>query len=97
MFEPVHGSAPNITGKGIANPIGQVWSGTMVFDHLGHHEAAMGIEGAMESALGDQALRTPDMGGKATTEDLGKAIAAAIQDPRLFILRLQRGSLRRRA
>ena len=78
MFEPVHGSAPDIAGKGIANPIGQVWSGAMMLDHLGHPEAAAAVERAIETVLLDPALRTPDMGGKATTGELGAAIADAV-------------------
>ncbi|UCH20615.1 MAG: tartrate dehydrogenase [Deltaproteobacteria bacterium] len=79
MFEPVHGSAPDIAGRGIANPIGQIWSGAMMLDHLGHPEAASAIEEAIEVVLLDAALRTPDMGGKATTVELGTAIAEAIK------------------
>ena len=75
MFEPVHGSAPDIAGQGIANPIGQIWSGAMMLDHLGEGAAARAIEEAIETVLEDPALLTPDMGGKATTRDLGKAIA----------------------
>jgi tartrate dehydrogenase/decarboxylase/D-malate dehydrogenase len=78
MFEPVHGSAPDIAGKGIANPIGQIWSGAMMLDHLGHPDAAKVIEGAIETILLDSALRTPDMGGNATTVELGTAIAEAV-------------------
>ena len=78
MFEPVHGSAPDIAGKGIANPIGQIWSGAMMLDHLGHTKAAAAVERAVERVLEDPALRTPDMGGRATTEELGAAIAAAL-------------------
>ena len=78
MFEPVHGSAPDIAGKGIANPIGQVWSGAMMLDHLGQGEAAKAVEAAIEVVLVDKDLLTPDMGGKATTGELGKAIAGAI-------------------
>ena len=79
MFEPVHGSAPDIYGKGIANPIGQIWSGAMMLDHLGETEAAAAIEGAIARVLGDpQAPKTPDLGGKATTKDLGSALAAAL-------------------
>ena len=78
MFEPVHGSAPDIAGKGIANPIGQVWSGAMMLDHLGQGEAAKAVEAAIEAVLVDKELLTPDMGGKATTGELGKAIAGAI-------------------
>ena len=78
MFEPVHGSAPDIAGQGIANPIGQIWSGALMLDHLGHPEAAAAVEKAIETVLENTPLRTPDMGGKASTEDLGKAIAEAI-------------------
>ncbi len=78
MFEPVHGSAPDIAGKGIANPIGQIWSGAMMLEHLGHGDAAKAIETAIESVLGEKSLLTPDMGGRAKTQDLGKAIAEAI-------------------
>ena len=78
MFEPVHGSAPDIAGKGIANPIAQIWSGAMMLEHLGHPEAAAVVETAIESVLEKTSLRTPDMGGKGTTEQLGKAIAAAV-------------------
>jgi tartrate dehydrogenase/decarboxylase/D-malate dehydrogenase len=79
LFEPVHGSAPDIAGKGIANPIGQMWSGALMLDFLGHEEAGAAIVAAIERVLRDSgAPRTPDLGGKATTVDLGKAIAAAI-------------------
>jgi tartrate dehydrogenase/decarboxylase/D-malate dehydrogenase len=78
MFEPVHGSAPDIAGKGIANPIGQIWSGAMMLDHLGHPKAGAAVERAIERVLEDPALRTPDMGGKATTVELGSAIAEAL-------------------
>jgi tartrate dehydrogenase/decarboxylase/D-malate dehydrogenase len=75
MFEPVHGSAPDIAGQGIANPIGQIWSGAMMLEHLGHSDAAQAIERAIEAALMEPRLLTPDMGGKATTVELGTAIA----------------------
>jgi len=78
MFEPVHGSAPDIAGKGIANPIGQIWSGAMMLDHLGCPEAGAAVVHAIESVLADGSVRTPDMGGKATTADLGDAILAAL-------------------
>jgi len=78
MFEPVHGSAPDIAGKGIANPIGQIWSGALMLDHLGHPEAAAAVEAAIETVLANTSLRTPDMGGKATTMELGTAIAEAV-------------------
>lgn len=75
MFEPVHGSAPDIAGKGIANPIGQIWSGALMLEHLGEPEAARVIEDAIETALDDRNIKTPDLGGTATTEELGRAIA----------------------
>jgi len=78
MFEPVHGSAPDIAGKGIANPIGQIWSGALMLDHLGHPEAAAAVERAIETVLENTSLRTPDMGGTATTMELGAAIAEAV-------------------
>ena len=77
MFEPVHGSAPDIYGRGIANPIGQIWAGAMMLEHLGCPEAAASIMAAIERVL-IGGLRTPDMGGTAGTTDMGKAIAAAI-------------------
>lgn len=78
MFEPVHGSAPDIAGKGIANPIGQIWSGSMMLDHFGHADAAAAVMKAIETVLREKIAMTPDMGGKATTQDLGKAIADAL-------------------
>jgi tartrate dehydrogenase/decarboxylase/D-malate dehydrogenase len=78
MFEPVHGSAPDIAGKGIANPIGQIWSGALMLDHLGHPEAAAAVERAIETVLENTSLRTLDMGGTATTMELGAAVAEAI-------------------
>ncbi len=78
LFEPVHGSAPDIAGKGIANPIGQIWSGAMMLEHLGEAEAARAIVSAIEKVLAEPALRTRDLGGKANTVDCGKAVADAI-------------------
>jgi tartrate dehydrogenase/decarboxylase/D-malate dehydrogenase len=78
MFEPVHGSAPDIAGRGIANPIGQIWSGAMLLDHLGHADAGAAIVRAIETVLASGQPRTPDIGGKANTADVGKAIAAAL-------------------
>jgi tartrate dehydrogenase/decarboxylase/D-malate dehydrogenase len=79
MFEPVHGSAPDIAGKGIANPIGQIWSASMMLEHLGHKDAARAVMQAIEDVLANGGPRTRDLGGKATTVDVGKAIAAAIR------------------
>ena len=79
LFEPVHGSAPDIAGKGIANPIGQIWSGALMLEFLGHKAAADAVVAAIERTLADPAApRTPDLGGRATTVELGRAIAAAI-------------------
>ncbi|MBS0319461.1 MAG: tartrate dehydrogenase [Proteobacteria bacterium] len=79
VFEPVHGSAPDIAGQGIANPVGQIWSAALMLDFLGHADAAAAIVAAIERVLGDpRAPKTPDLGGKATTVELGKAIAAAL-------------------
>ncbi len=81
LFEPVHGSAPDIAGKGVANPIGQIWCGAMMLEHLGHPDAAAGVTGAIEAVLSAGAQHapfTPDIGGAAGTADLGRAIAAAL-------------------
>jgi tartrate dehydrogenase/decarboxylase/D-malate dehydrogenase len=79
MFEPVHGSAPDIAGKGIANPIGQIWSAAMMLEHLGATEPATRILQAIESVLqNNREVFTPDMGGRGTTQLLGDAIIAAI-------------------
>jgi tartrate dehydrogenase/decarboxylase / D-malate dehydrogenase len=79
LFEPVHGSAPDIAGQGIANPVGQIWSGAMMLEHLGETEAARGIVQAIEAVLVEDALRTRDLGGKASTEACGKAVAEALR------------------
>ena len=80
LFEPVHGSAPDIAGKGIANPIGQIWCGAMMLDHLGHRDAHDAVMNAIEAVLqpGSGGPRTPDLGGTASTTDMGRAIAAAL-------------------
>src|SRR5258706_7743949 len=78
MFEPVHGSAPDIAGQGIANPIGQIWSGAMMLEHLGETEAAQAIVAAIEKVLPDKKLRTRDLQGSADTIACGKAIADAL-------------------
>ncbi|MCC6928726.1 MAG: tartrate dehydrogenase [Gemmatimonadaceae bacterium] len=80
LFEPVHGSAPDIAGRGIANPIGMIWSGALMLEHLGHAEASAELVAAIERVLADaKAPRTPDLGGNATTVELGSAIAAAVR------------------
>ena len=77
LFEPVHGSAPDIFGRRIANPVGQIWSGAMMLEHLGYPVAAKAVERAIELVLLN-GPRTPDVGGTARTEDMGKAIAEAL-------------------
>ncbi len=78
MFEPVHGSAPDIAGQGIANPIGQIWAGALMLEHLGQPAAARHIIRAFESVLREGKTRTPDMGGTASCSELGQAIAEHI-------------------
>src|ERR671922_15285 len=73
MFEPVHGSAPDIAGQGIANPIGAIWSGAMMLDHLGEGEAAAAVLAALEAMLAGDGPRTRDLGGTATTADVAGA------------------------
>jgi tartrate dehydrogenase/decarboxylase/D-malate dehydrogenase len=79
MFEPVHGSAPDIAGRGIANPIGQIWSGAMMLEHFGEVDAAAAVERAIAEVLAEGGTRTPDLGGNAGTKDLGAAVTAAIR------------------
>ncbi|SOC53205.1 tartrate dehydrogenase/decarboxylase / D-malate dehydrogenase [Chromohalobacter canadensis] len=80
LFEPVHGSAPDIAGQGIANPIGQIWCGAMMLDHLGHEDAGKAMLDAIESVLAkaDPNVLTPDLKGQGTTRDLAQAIIEAI-------------------
>ncbi len=78
MFEPVHGSAPDIAGKMIANPIAQIWTGAMLLDHLGHGAAAREVEAAIERVLAGGLCRTRDLGGNAGTAEMGKAIVDAL-------------------
>ncbi|GLK80369.1 tartrate dehydrogenase [Methylopila turkensis] len=78
LFEPVHGSAPDIAGQGIANPIGQIWSAAMMLDHLGEKDAGAAIVKAIETVLADERLRTRDLGGTADTVTCGKAVADAL-------------------
>jgi tartrate dehydrogenase/decarboxylase/D-malate dehydrogenase len=79
MFEPVHGSAPDIAGRGIANPIGQIWAGAMMLEHLGHSDAHDTILRAIEDVLGSGGPRTRDIGGTASTVEVGRAIEKAIE------------------
>lgn len=80
LFEPVHGSAPDIMGKGIANPVGMIWAGQMMLLHLGEKEAADAMMRAIDAVLGraEQEVLTPDMKGSGTTKKLGDAIAEAV-------------------
>ena len=78
MFEPIHGSAPDIAGKGVANPIAAIWAGAMMLDHLGQRAAHDNIVRAIERVTGSQRVRTPDLGGLATTNEVTKAVAAAL-------------------
>jgi tartrate dehydrogenase/decarboxylase/D-malate dehydrogenase len=77
MFEPVHGSAPDIAGRGIANPVGQIWAAAMMLDHLGESPAAARIVGAFEAVLRD-GVSTPDLGGTATTREFTDRVIAAL-------------------
>jgi tartrate dehydrogenase/decarboxylase/D-malate dehydrogenase len=79
LFEPVHGSAPDIAGKGVANPVGQIWAGAMMLEHLGEAKAANAIVKAIEKVLVEPRLRTGDLGGSANTIACGKAIADALE------------------
>jgi len=78
MFEPVHGSAPDIAGKGIANPVAQIWTGAMLLEHLGHADAARAIVRAIETVVADGKTVTRDLGGKASTREVGDALASLI-------------------
>ncbi len=80
MFEPIHGSAPDIAGKGIANPVGTIWSIVMMLEHLGQGESANLIMSAMEAVLAERVVRTPDLGGTATTTEVADAIIAKMRN-----------------
>lgn len=79
MFEPVHGSAPDIAGQGVANPVGAVWSCVLMLDHLGHGEAAAGLMTAIEASLRDKTTRTRDLGGTASTDDVTSALVELVR------------------
>ena len=79
MFEPIHGSAFDITGKGIANPVGAFWSTAMLLEHIGEVKAATRLMQAIESVTANQKLHTPDLGGDATTEEVTAALIAHIK------------------
>jgi tartrate dehydrogenase/decarboxylase/D-malate dehydrogenase len=78
MFEPVHGSAPDIAGKGIANPVATILAAAMMLDHLGAKPVAAYVRVAVEKVLAVGKIMTPDLGGRATTRDVTKAIVAAL-------------------
>ncbi len=78
MFEPVHGSAPDIAGQGIANPVAAVWSAAMMMEFLGETQAADAMVAAIETVLAHEATRTRDLGGRASTQECGRAIADAL-------------------
>ena len=78
MFEPVHGSAPDIAGKNIANPVAQIWTGAMMLEHLGHADAAKAVVGAIEKVVEEGKTVTRDLGGKASTTEAADAIAALL-------------------
>jgi tartrate dehydrogenase/decarboxylase/D-malate dehydrogenase len=78
MFEPIHGSAPDIAGKGIANPIGAIWAGAMMLEHLGRQDLHDRIVAAIERVVAHSSVRTPDLGGRATTEEMTRAIVGEI-------------------
>jgi len=78
MFEPIHGSAPDIAGKGIANPIAAIWAGAMMVGHLGETKTEARIIAAIEAVLADERVKTPDLGGKATTADMSTAVTAQL-------------------
>ena len=82
MFEPVHGSAPDIAGRGVANPIAQIWTGAMMLEHLGHPDAARAVVTAIEEQVKEGKLLTRDLGGMASTGEVGQAIAARIAPSR---------------
>ncbi|MGH3096375.1 MAG: tartrate dehydrogenase [Streptosporangiales bacterium] len=81
MFEPVHGSAPDIAGQGIANPIGQIWSGALMLEHLGHAQAATAVMDGLAAVLAQGAPRTPDLGGTGSTDEVTEAVIAALPQP----------------
>jgi tartrate dehydrogenase/decarboxylase/D-malate dehydrogenase len=79
MFEPVHGSAPDIVGQRIANPLGQMWAGAMMLDHLGHADAGRAVLASIEQVLATTDVRTPDLGGKSTTREVADTVLDALR------------------
>ncbi|PYQ98141.1 MAG: tartrate dehydrogenase [Acidobacteria bacterium] len=78
MFEPIHGSAPDIAGTGVANPIGAIWAGALMLDHLGHRDLHDRVVAAIERVVATAPVRTPDLGGNAATRDVAEAVVRAI-------------------
>src|SRR5260370_30751555 len=78
MFEPIHGSAPDIAGKGIANPIGAIWAGALMLEHLGHRDLHDRVLGAIERLVRHGKVLTPDLGGTAKTKDVADAIGGEV-------------------
>ena len=78
MFEPVHGSAPDIAGQGRANPVGAIWSGALMLRHLGMTDQASRVESAITTVLADSVVRTADIGGTATTEEVADAVISVL-------------------
>jgi len=79
LFEPIHGSAPDIAGTGVANPIGQIWSAVLMLEHLGEAGAAGSVMAALEQVTADPALRTRDLGGQCGTQQVADAVTAALK------------------
>jgi tartrate dehydrogenase/decarboxylase/D-malate dehydrogenase len=80
VFEPIHGSAPDIAGQSLANPVGSIWSTALLLSHLGHHGWAAAVQGAIQAAVADPGSRTPDLGGTASTQHAGDAIVSLLGD-----------------
>src|SRR4026208_111485 len=78
MFEPIHGSAPDIAGKGVANPIGAIWAGALMLEHLGPRDLRERVVGAIERGVATGKIRTPDLGGRARTAEMAAAIQSGI-------------------
>jgi isocitrate/isopropylmalate dehydrogenase len=78
MFEPVHGSAPDIAGKGIADPLAAILSAALMLDHLGLAKSANAVREAVSKVLAEGKIKTPDLGGKNTTTEMGSAVVAAL-------------------
>ncbi|HEY4960072.1 MAG TPA: isocitrate/isopropylmalate family dehydrogenase, partial [Terriglobales bacterium] len=79
LFQAIHGSAPGLARKGIANPVATIWSVSMMLDHMGEPELGAAALGAVESVIAEGKVRTPDLGGKSTTRQMGQAVIAALR------------------